>query len=240
VTVPGDIVQSLEFIDFDVDRREEGKGFLLSPVVLNNGNVSIDADVSIVTRSIFGFVHQRHGGSFPVLRGEETRWGFELKKPFWGGLYVSKASLRYQPSGQDIENQNEKLKSKPVFFFSFPTFWGLVLEVLFVFVLAVFILNIRNRKKIKQWVETSWVSYKAQPKDTLQSLARRYGIPWEFLARVNGVKPPYEIVGRVLRVPPSRKKKVKPKVKKHGRTIAKQKRPHTHAKNKPKNKKKDK
>lgn len=208
ITVPGDIIQSLQFVDFEVERREKGRGFLLSPIVLNDGNVSVDADVSIVTRSIFGFVHQRHGGSFPVLRGEETRWAFELKKPFWGGLYFSKAVLDYVPRGQDVSVDSVRLKSKPVFFFSFPAFWGLVLELLFAFVVFIFILNVRNRKKIKRWVETSWVRYKADSNDTLQSLARKHAIPWEFLARVNGIKPPYDISGRALRVPPTPKKKM--------------------------------
>lgn len=66
VTVPGDIVRKLEIAGFTLERTE--KGIVLHPHVKNTGNVSIDADVSIVTRNMLGLVFMRSGGQYPILR----------------------------------------------------------------------------------------------------------------------------------------------------------------------------
>jgi len=63
--------------------------------VKNNGNVSIDAHVSVITRYFWGLTHFIHRGDYPILRGETSDWNFELKRPFLGGLYRSQFSLEY-------------------------------------------------------------------------------------------------------------------------------------------------
>ncbi len=55
---------------------------MLRPQVKNTGNVSIDADVSVVTRYFFGLKYAEQGGEYPVLRSETSDWNFDLKRPF--------------------------------------------------------------------------------------------------------------------------------------------------------------
>lgn len=204
ITVPGDIVQSLQFRDFLVQKRKGGS-FLLSPVVFNDGNVSLDATIDVVTRSIFGRLTARHGGDFPVLRGEELRWTFEMDKPFWGGVYVSRASLTYLEGhgelGQDIGTPIT-LKSSRKIFFSFPTVLALIIEILILLVLVIVVLNILNRRKIMRWVKSHWVDYKVGPGETLQKLAFEYKLPWKFVAKINKIQPPYDIAGKIIKLPP--------------------------------------
>lgn len=209
LTVPGDIVQSLQFRDFLIQKRKGGS-FLLSPVVFNDGNVSIDAKIDVVTRSIFGRLRARHGGEFPVLRDEELRWTFELKKPFWGGIYISRASITYLEGhgelGQEIGTP-VTLKSKPKIFFSFPTILALIIEILILLVLLIVALNIFNRRKVMRWVRDHWVDYKVAPGETLQKLSHDYRLPWKFVAKVNKINPPYDISGKIIKMPPPSRRK---------------------------------
>lgn len=220
ITVPGEIVQSLEFRDFLVQKRSDGS-FILSPIVFNSGNVSVDATVDVVTRSLFGRLRARHGGEFPVLRGEELRWSFEMKKPFWGGIYFSRPTLTYLEGhgelGQDI-GKPVTLKGPTKIFFSFPTFVALVIEILILFVLLIVALNILNRRKVMKWVRNHWVDYKVAPGETLQKLSYEYRLPWKFVAKVNKIQPPYDIAGRVIKMPPpSRRKNSQQNQKTHKR-----------------------
>src|SRR3989344_1319959 len=79
VTVPGEIVRNVEILGLTLSRAN-GK-FILKPQVKNLGNVSIDADVQVVTKHWFGPVVMRHGGQYPLLKGEVSDWNFELSKP---------------------------------------------------------------------------------------------------------------------------------------------------------------
>ncbi|MBU1176853.1 DUF916 domain-containing protein, partial [Patescibacteria group bacterium] len=53
ITIPGKIIRKLEIVGFTVTSQKDGN-FLLQPKVKNIGNVSIDADVQVVTRYFFG------------------------------------------------------------------------------------------------------------------------------------------------------------------------------------------
>ncbi len=66
ITIPGDIVRSLVIDGFSSEKTDQG--ITLHPRVKNTGNVSIDANVSVVTRNMFGWVVMRHGGEYPILR----------------------------------------------------------------------------------------------------------------------------------------------------------------------------
>jgi hypothetical protein len=82
ITIPGDLERKLEIAGFTLDRTVTG--FTLHPQVRNIGNVSIDADARVTTRYFFGPTLIKHGGEYPILRGDTSDWSFELKHPFWG------------------------------------------------------------------------------------------------------------------------------------------------------------
>jgi hypothetical protein len=50
------------------DYKRQNGTIVLHPQVKNTGNVSIDANVSVVTRYFFGVKYAEQGGQYPVLR----------------------------------------------------------------------------------------------------------------------------------------------------------------------------
>jgi len=207
ITIPGDIVRKLELAGFTLSDKPEG--YLLHPQVRNIGNVSIDADVQVVTKSVLGFTVMEHGGEFPILKGEVSDWNFELPKPFWGGWYRSSFAVEYDENPEaSVGIQSGKnltlLKGDTIWFFSFPTIKGLILELLILVLAAYLYRNYRKFKKHKYAVKNDWIDYRVKSGDTINSLADQFNISWKSLARANKVKAPYALeVGIVIKVPPA-------------------------------------
>ena len=181
---------------------------MLHPHVKNIGNVSIDADVSIVTRNILGFTFMRSGGQYPVLRGEVSDWNFDLKKPFWGGFYRSKFTVSYdENSGASVGVQSGQeltvLDGPAIWFFSFPTLLALFIEIVIVIMLGIGIFFYNLSRKRKEWIRTSWVIYTIKAGDDLKSLAEDFDVSWKLLAQVNKIEAPFILSkGQKIQVPP--------------------------------------
>jgi len=206
VTVPGEITRKLELVGFSLTPKQDS--FLLNPLLKNTGNVSIDADVSVITRYFFGLVLKKHGGQYPVLRGETSNWNFELARPFWGGWYRSTFAVEYdqnQEASVGVKSGKEltRLEGNSIWFFSAPAPLALVIEI---FVLAVLVaccwLWMRSRKRMKQ-IQQQWVEYEIEQGDDIQSIAKECGVSWKLLVKVNKLKPPYALrAGETIKVPP--------------------------------------
>lgn len=209
VTVPGEVNRSLEFSDFLIEKKK-GSIYLM-PSIKNTGNVSIDTQAAVKVSYFFGLTHKTFGGEFPVLRGEIYDFNFELKKPFWGGLYRAQATFDYDTSsgagiGVTTGEKLTRIKSPSKWFFSAPTILGIVTEIIIlVFILFIIALK-RLQTKKKKWIKR-WNTYTVQKGDSLDSLAKHHKIHWDLLAEVNKIQPPYTIYeGQTLRIPPPRKK----------------------------------
>lgn len=209
ITIPGEITRKLEIIGFKVKRRTGGD-FLLVPTVNNLGNVSIDADVKVITKYFFGLTLIEHGGRFPILRGSISDWNFELKKPFWGGWYRSSLFVEYdenQEAGVGIQSGKEltKLKRAPVWFFSFPTPTALAIEIIALLCVVVLVILFWLSKKRKKWIAEKWVEYEVKRSEDIKTLAEKFDVSWKLLARVNKLKPPYVLnPEEKIKVPPSK------------------------------------
>ncbi len=155
ITIPGDILRKLEIGALTVAPTDAG--FSLTPTVKNIGNVSIDANVRVITRNFIGMTHFTNGGEFPILRGDTSQWNFDLKRPFWGGFYRSTPGVEYDEnpeagvglkSGKALTN----LTGATVWFFSFPTLPALLIEILvllFIFLgLPLIIRQIRKNRSV--------------------------------------------------------------------------------------------
>ena len=209
ITVPGELKRNIEIIGFSVTPRNNG-GFFLRPQVKNLGNVSVDADVQVTTRYFFGPVYIKHGGQYPILRGETSDWNFELKKPFWGGWYRSSFVVEYDANSQagvGVKSGEAltRISGPSVYFFSFPTLAGLAIElsVLLLIVLGV-VLLLFSRKR-ERWIKENWVSYKVKPGEDIKSLAEKFDVSWKLLARVNKLQPPYALKSEgKIKVPPGK------------------------------------
>ena len=209
ITVPGELARKLEVVDFTVT-PQEGRGFLLQPKVKNLGNVSIDADIRVVTKYFFGLTHIEHGGQFPILRGETSDWNFELKKPFWGGWYRSSFVLEYgEDLGTEIgkeTGQKIRLEGPSIWFFSTPKPAALAIEIIVLLLLGFSGFLFWLSRKRKKWIKENWVVYEVKHGEDINSLAKRFDASWKLLAKVNKLQPPYALkTGEKIKVPPAHK-----------------------------------
>jgi LysM repeat protein len=205
ITIPGELVRDITISDFTVTKREDGS-FLLTPAIENSGNVSVDVDVSVQTRHLLGFLYHEHGGQFPVLRGEIFEQNFELKKPFWGGWYRTSLEVTYDKgdaagvgmgSGEDLT----VIKGPSQWFFSMPTIWGLIVEIIILIGILWLLLLMYVAKKKSGWIKR-WSVYTVQEGDDIQSISKTFRVPWKLFVKVNKLKPPYILSpGEEVRVP---------------------------------------
>ncbi|MDP1760154.1 MAG: LysM peptidoglycan-binding domain-containing protein [Candidatus Woesebacteria bacterium] len=198
ITIPGELTRKLEIVGFTVTPQKKDGGFLLQPKVKNLGNVSIDADIQVVTRYFFGLTLVQHGGQFPILRGEVSDWNFELKKPFWGGWYQSSFAVEYGEDsateiGNETEGQKVRLEGPSVWFFSSPKPAALAIEIIVLLLIGFSGFLFWLSRKRKRWIKTSWVEYEIKSGEDIKSLAEQFDVSWKMLAKVNKLKPPYAL-----------------------------------------------
>lgn len=207
ITIPGEIKRSLEIVGFAITKRDDGS-FLLKPQVKNNGNVSIDTTVNLSTSYFFGPLLMTHGGDYPVLRGETSEWNFELKKPFWGGLFKTSVAIAYDSSnsagiGVKTDNPSKIIDGDSKWFFSFPTFPALIIELIILVLIIVLVALIVLYFKRKKWINTTWVDYIVCENEDIMKIAEKHNVSWRLLAKVNSIRPPFTVLsGTKIKVPP--------------------------------------
>ncbi len=212
VTVPGDIVKKVKITDFSVTKKEDGS-ILLRPEVENEGNVSVDANVNVYTKYLFGLAYSKLGGRYPLLRGEKASWNFELNKPFWGGWYRSYVVMEYDAStlrelGKDSLEEISTLEFPPIFFFSSPKPTAIVIELFLLLGMVVISYQIYRKYKQRKWIANTWIEYRCETGDDINMLAQKYGVSWKLLTKVNKLYAPFSLSeGMLLRVPKIESKK---------------------------------
>lgn len=206
LTVPGDIERKLEIAGFDYKRQKWI--VTLSPKVKNIGNVSIDTDVSVITRHFFWLIFSTQGGEYPILRSETSDWNFDLKRPFFGWIFRSTFTASFDPSPEaQIGNNTDwdivVLHGKTLWFVVLPTLFGfLVLLVILAFLASLIFLYLLSRRR-QQWILDHWMEKKLTENTDITVLAQEHNVSWKILASVNHLKPPYSLKkGDIIRVPP--------------------------------------
>lgn len=206
IMVPGDIERKLEIAGFDYKRQKWV--IILSPRVRNAGNVSIDADVSVITRHSFGLKYAEQGGEYPVLRWETSDWNFDLPKPFFWGLYRSKFTVSYDQNpaaeiGDNTDGELTVLKGPSVWFIMLPSLLGFITQLILLGLVGALIFLYIVARRREQWIINHWVSKTLTANTDITSLAEEYNVSWKLLAKVNRLKPPYTLKkGDKLKVPP--------------------------------------
>lgn len=202
VTIPGDTHASLTFTRFTTEERQQALN--VSPVLQNTGNVSVDASVKVKLLTAFGTSLAAAEGTFVVLNKNESRFNFELPRPFWGGWYWLESSVNYAPLQQSSAKQHEKTHvsapSRWLFVTPQPLAWLVYAFVLAVAVFGCIFLICRRRrwKRLHQATTTHVV----KNGDSLQSLAAAAGVSWRSIAKMNRLKPPYSLtVGQRVQLP---------------------------------------
>lgn len=200
VTINGNVYSNLLFEK--IDRSSKGGVEIIHPYVKNDGNVSVDATISVSLNSLLGNKVVETNGSYPVLAKSTADWSFELKRPFWGGFYkvVTTASYPADPTKAlgIPQDQKKTATAASQIVWVTPSLVALLLELLVVAgILGAIVLVFYRRKVISNWQE-----YEIKKNDTLQTLAQTYGVNWRLLARINKIRAPYHLeAGKWIRVP---------------------------------------
>lgn len=216
VTVPGDIKKGLAFSGLASEPKGDDK-MLLSAALKNSGNVSLDTQLDIRLVYPFGLSATKAGGNFPVLSSSEGRFNFEAPKPFWGGWYRLTAVAHYNDNLKNAIGEGSATAStaRSKWIYVAPDPLAVVIEIIAVVVVGggIFYL-VRRKLHHKRTVKRATV-HVVQPGEDLPSVAEQYGMAWKQLARINKLKPPYQLkAGRKLLVAtPHPEPHVKPRKK---------------------------
>lgn len=189
VTIPGEKVIKYSWDEFSYKNVNNNNVFQLK--LKNEGNTTITAEGQI----------EISGGPFfkpkTIIFNKITLFGEdEILIPInWNerpilGFFESKAKLTFSEhdakTGEDITLETI---NKTASFTIIP--WTIILGILLAIVLLAgikFAYSLQEKRLIK-----SCKKYTVKEGDTLQSLSEKCNFPWEKLAKINGLKPPYTL-----------------------------------------------
>jgi hypothetical protein len=211
VTIPGEIVKAISFgpIEFG-QSKNDGTLYVATPSVLNNGNVSLDTDITTRIVSLFGLPVDETQGTYPVLPASTASWNFEFDAPFWGGLYRADVSASYNSNtedtlGQESSDQRQTVRASSAYVFIPPAPLAAVAQLavlgLIIAGLGLLFRRIRHQKIVAK----RWHTYTAKEGDSIQKIAKARHISWKKLATANKLKAPYHLEpGHKLKIPPAK------------------------------------
>lgn len=206
VTVPGEQIRDLTIKNFTA--QFDGNIIKTRMDVENTGNVSIDSNIKINLSSIFGTQVENVSNEFPILRGETSTYNIEIQRPFWGGFFTLSPSVEFDSSQEaqvGIRNEDslKEITFQPVTIFIMPEPTALVIEIVIILTIFGTILVFAKKFKKKSDFKKNWTKvYMVEDGEDLESVANKFGVSWSDLAKVNKLKPPYNIKkGNILNVP---------------------------------------
>jgi hypothetical protein len=198
VTIPGKIVKKLDISSVDVKKTKNDK-YEVSVVVSNDGNVSLDTKINTSLQNTLGLSAQSvNEGATPILPRSKSSLNYTLNHPFWGGWYRAKIKATYNsnPSaelGVDSKADQAVKTLSSATFFALPTpAAGAIESAVIIILLGAMIWALRLRKHASH-VKRHWEMYEVKEGDTLESLANEFGVSWKRIAKVNKLKPPYNL-----------------------------------------------
>lgn len=212
ILVPGEVNAHLSFTD--IIREITASKVTVSPIIENQGNVSVDANLKVRLTNIFGMDASSSDGTFAVLSDQTSRFNIELDRPYWGGFYKQHVSATYQPlrftDSTDGKSDTINADSEWVFIQPSPTASLIIVGGLIAIAATIIALLWRRRNYKLMTANTS--SYTVKTDDNLQSIAATANISWKSLAKINGIKPPYTLTtGQKIKVPAVYEKASRPK-----------------------------
>lgn len=227
VTIPGNLYRDVTLKDFSVTQSSEGRKYRVT--AKNIGNVSVDADVRVGLRNIFGrtVMLESYDKKIDTLGGVhtivpelstngESAGRIELNyeentKLFWGGFYTAQATAQYNSDASVIGSKAGHTITKysdEVRIFIMPSIQAILLMLIPLFALIGLIAWLIGRRYGAAYREKNWGYHTVKQGETIESIARAYRIKWKKLARVNELKAPYIIKpGRRVSVPIKRAKR---------------------------------
>jgi len=194
ITVPGDIKKGLAFTGLGFTAKDDAK-LLLSTALKNSGNVSLDTEVEVKLSYAFGAAASKAGGNFPVLSSSEGRFNFESSRPFWGGWYKLTATARYDDNLANSlgEGSANATTQRSMWVFIAPDPLAAVIEAIAAVVLVGGIAYLVYRKRHHKQMVRRATDHLVKPGEDLHAIAEMHAMQWKHLARINKLKPPYQI-----------------------------------------------
>lgn len=204
VTVPGDIQKGLVFTGLGMQSKAEDK-VLLSTALKNNGNVSLDTLLDVRLMYPFGLTAAKTGGNFPVLSNSEGRFNFESSRPFWGGWYRLTATAHYNDDPNTSLGEGKattNIKRQQWIYVAPDPFAAIIEGILLVGLVGGTAFLIRKRRHHTRAMRRARKHTVSDGED-LPTIAHKYHMSWKRLARLNKLKPPYQLKnGQTLIVTP--------------------------------------
>lgn len=209
ITVPGQIKKQLTLAGITLGGLQKGNTYRVTPMAKNDGNVSLDTTVNVKLVSALGMTVESAQGTYPVLPHSQASWNFELKRPFWGGLYRAWVLVSYNGNAnaelgkqQGSYTVTKQLYSQ--YFFATPQPLAAIIELAALLLICGLIVWLIVRSRRSRRVHKHWKVYDLEAGDTLESLAQDFHVSWRKIATVNKLKPPYNLHrGQKLKLPPT-------------------------------------
>jgi hypothetical protein len=194
-TVPGKILEELEFIKLDIIENDKGEKIVHSEVK-NVGNVSSEAkfETIISTLSFSGGIIEK---VFNFTLGRGTTFDNNVRiedLPFIGIVEIDSKIYLTKKDGT-----NKFIGEKNISFFVIPWIELLILLTIIIFIIMFIIW--RKRK----YSGKGWVEFIIKEKDTLTGLSKEHNIDWKIVAKVNKIEAPFLLkTGNKILLPPEK------------------------------------
>jgi hypothetical protein len=210
VTIPGKIVKKLDIASVTVSPTKNDK-YEVMPTFQNSGNVSLDTGLKVSLVSIFGAASNTvDEGNAPILPRTKATSSYELKHPFWGGLYRARVEASYNsnPNTQLGIDKNAdlvtKTKDSALFLVAPAPLAGLIEGAILAVVIGAAVIFTRKHLHRKH-VKRHWVVRTVEEGETLEKFAEAHHVSWKKIAKVNKLKAPYVLrKGQKLKLPPEK------------------------------------
>ena len=217
ITIPGKLHKNVDITSLEFTRKDSSHNYELT--LKNTGNVSADTITTITLDGLFGRNYFKNSGQYPALPGESLYINYTNDRlPVWGGFYWINGSIRYdtRPGTFGVLDKNHitsKIADRKLVFVMPHVY---ILIGWFILLVALLTLSFiaYYRHKRREDALRNWSNHTIKLGETIQSIAAKQDVSWRYLAKVNDIKPPYDIKsGDKIKVPKklpaSPRKKVK-------------------------------
>ncbi|MFA6896966.1 MAG: DUF916 domain-containing protein [Patescibacteria group bacterium] len=193
-TVPEEIIYKAGISGGAASYDKKDGSYTYSVKAKNEGNASLDSTVRINVRDmLFGKQNQTIERKILIPRGEEMEVSAPLNRVGIGKFEVS-SEIEYRKADgtqEKIANPNR------ISFSAFPQEFIPIIGLLFLADIILIVISRLKKRKDKKYYK----DYRIQPGDNLENLAERLSVNWKKIAKINKMKPPYQLEeGQIITV----------------------------------------
>lgn len=207
VSIPGVKKTSFEWNDFSYTPIDGSKTPFFNLSYKNTGNTIVNIEQKIDVQGFPGITQNISLPMASLPQGSNidipVRWE---EQPVFGFLTAT-ATITFSEydiiNNKNIDGQTQTKTVKIVIIHPAILLAGEIVGGLLILLILILLV----RSLLRHHLVKISKPYTVQPKETLEEIADRSGISWKKLARINKLKPPYNLkAGSGIKVPPSRRK----------------------------------